>query len=64
MLPHVIANNYLLANEFKNKDNEDEEREDNEKEVYMLECEEGQTSRAAYDREEDDGREKKEGSVA
>lgn len=50
-----MANNYLLANEFKNKEKEEEEREDNEGEACVLECEEGQTSREAYNDEEDDG---------
>ncbi|CAA2968873.1 Hypothetical predicted protein [Olea europaea subsp. europaea] len=54
-LPSVTANNYLLANEFKNKEKEEEEREDNEEEACVLECEEGQTSRGPYNGEENDG---------
>ncbi|CAA3006188.1 Hypothetical predicted protein [Olea europaea subsp. europaea] len=54
-LPPIVANNYLLANEFKNKEKEKEERKDNEEEACVLECEEGQTSRGAYDDEGDDG---------
>ncbi|CAA3031992.1 uncharacterized protein LOC111401971 isoform X1, partial [Olea europaea subsp. europaea] len=43
------------ANEFKNKEKEEEEMEDNEEEACVLECEEGQTSKGAYDDEGDDG---------
>ncbi|KAL2491925.1 hypothetical protein Adt_27553 [Abeliophyllum distichum] len=35
MLP-VIGNNYLLANEFKNKEHDDEIMEENEDSAYML----------------------------
>ncbi|KAL2475348.1 hypothetical protein Adt_36084 [Abeliophyllum distichum] len=56
-LPPVLANNYLLANEFKSKENEEVERENDEKEACMLECGEeiGQISRDVYEEEDDDG---------
>ncbi|KAL2505043.1 hypothetical protein Adt_20664 [Abeliophyllum distichum] len=56
-LPPVLANNYLLANEFKSKENEEVERENDEEEACMLECGEGigQTSRDVYEKEDDDG---------
>ncbi|KAL2527087.1 Uncharacterized protein Adt_12141 [Abeliophyllum distichum] len=56
-LPPVLANNYLLANEFKSKENEEVERKNDEEEACMLECGEGigQTSRHVYEEEEDDG---------
>ncbi|CAI9776006.1 unnamed protein product [Fraxinus pennsylvanica] len=54
-LSPVMANNYLLANEFKSKEDVKEEMEDNEEEACVLEFEEGQTSQEVYDEEEDDG---------
>ncbi|KAL2474281.1 hypothetical protein Adt_35017 [Abeliophyllum distichum] len=56
-LPPFLANNYLLANEFKSKENEEAEKEDDEEEACMLECGEriGQTSRNICAEEEDDG---------
>ncbi|KAL2531787.1 hypothetical protein Adt_05138 [Abeliophyllum distichum] len=55
-LPPVLANNYLPANEFKSKENEHVEKEDDEEEACMLEYGEGigQTSRDIYEKEEDD----------
>ncbi|KAL2542151.1 hypothetical protein Adt_03129 [Abeliophyllum distichum] len=56
-LPPVLANNYLLANEFKSKENEEVEKENDEEEACMLECGEGigQTSQDVCEEEEDDG---------
>ncbi|KAL2531385.1 Uncharacterized protein Adt_04736 [Abeliophyllum distichum] len=53
-LPPVLANNYLLANEFKSKENEEAEKEEDEEEACMLECREGidQTSRNVCEGEE------------
>lgn len=48
-LPPVMASNYLLANEFKNKESEEEEEEGNEEEACVLECEGGQTSQEIHD---------------
>ncbi|KAL2465944.1 Uncharacterized protein Adt_41795 [Abeliophyllum distichum] len=55
----VMANNYLLANEFKNKEHDDEITEENEEVACMLECREGTPARNQFthnnDEEEDDG---------
>ena len=55
-LPPILANNYLLANEFKSKGDEGPQ-EDESEEACTLECvvEIGQTSGDIYGEEEDDG---------
>ncbi|KAL2491846.1 Uncharacterized protein Adt_27474 [Abeliophyllum distichum] len=37
-MPPIVANNYLLANEFKNKEHDKEITEENEEAAYTLEC--------------------------
>ncbi|KAL2542553.1 hypothetical protein Adt_03531 [Abeliophyllum distichum] len=53
----ILTNNYLLANKFKSKKNEEVKKENDEEEACMLECGEGigQISREVYEEEEDDG---------
>ncbi|KAL2457705.1 hypothetical protein Adt_46255 [Abeliophyllum distichum] len=40
-MPPVMANNYLLANEFKNNEHDEEMMEENEEAACKLECGEG-----------------------
>ncbi|KAL2466302.1 hypothetical protein Adt_42153 [Abeliophyllum distichum] len=58
-MPPVMANNYLLANEFKNKEHDEEMMEENEETVCTLECGEGTSARYQFshnnEEEEDDG---------
>ncbi|KAL2480067.1 hypothetical protein Adt_33033 [Abeliophyllum distichum] len=58
-MPPVVANNYLLANEFKNKEQDEETMEKNEEDVCTLECGEGTSAENQFnhinDKEKDDG---------
>ncbi|KAL2518173.1 hypothetical protein Adt_14420 [Abeliophyllum distichum] len=57
-MPLVMDNNYLLANEFKNKEHDEEMMEENEEAVCTLECGEGTSAGNQFtqsnDEEEDD----------
>ncbi|KAL2480620.1 hypothetical protein Adt_33586 [Abeliophyllum distichum] len=57
-MPSVMANKYLLANEFKNKEHDEEITEENKEAACTLECGEGMSAKIQFthdnDREEDD----------